>query len=221
MSAKKGKLRNPEGTVDSTGYNPRLSMPGARDIIEVKEESWFSIFLGWGKGILAFIVIVVFILAILYSGLAATLMVYSPLSSDASITDREWVIRNAWSETGNTPPVDEEVIISTVSETPEEFWNLIMIGWIGITNPATVKVISTDYDKVLVDENSRVALGSNPERILGTFSGSAAVQYDATKNPSLSYQLKDELLVECVAGDCTPGSIFIITEKQIFGKERV
>jgi hypothetical protein len=193
-------------------------MPGARDIVEVKEESWLSIILGWGKGVVAFALMATAIIALLYSGLAATLMIFSPTSPDS--TERSWVIRNAWTETGNRPPVGEEVVISTTSYMPSEFWNLILTGWKGIPDPAVVKIHSDDFDKLYIEKGT-VSLYSDPDTVFEEYVGSPAAKYDVEKETGPStFQIDGQFLVECISGGCEKGTYFVIDRDQIYGKEQ-
>lgn len=215
MALRKGKLRNNDGVVDSSGYTPRLSMQGSRDIVEVKEESWFSIAGGWIKGIIAFVLSLIVIIAGIYSGLAATLMFYSPISSDSS--SRSLIIRNAWVDTGNEPPIGEEVIISTDSKLPEEWWNAILVGWVGISSPAKVEILTPNFDKLYIEDGTVVSF-NDPDETFKPFVSSAAFKYDKKENPVLNHQLDGQYLVKCISGDCKEGTYFIIEETQIFGK---
>jgi len=211
MVNKKGKLRNNDGIVDSSDYIPRLAMPGARDIIETKEESWGHIALGWSKGFIGFILVALIIVAALYSGLAATLMMYSPISSNSS--SRVLVVRNTWSKTAGQPPLNTNVVISSTTALPSEWWNRVAVGWTGIANPAIVKISSTDYEKLYIANSKVTGLTS---KLNGNFTGSADFKYDPTAKAQ-NYQLKNEYLVQCVSGNCKPGTYSIISNSQIYG----
>lgn len=214
---KKGKFRNNDGIVNSSDYVPRLAMPGARDLIDVKEESWGRIILGWGKGLGAFILILVLLVGLLYSGLAATLMVLSSTSPNSD--SRDWVVRNTWSETGGKPPIGQEAIISATSGLPAEWWNRILVGWTGISAPATVRISSTDYETLYISDSKVSNLTTNES---GTFVGSAAYGYDSKEVPAeLNYKLDNEYLVECISGSCEKGTYFIIDATQVFGERQV
>lgn len=216
VNNKKGKLRNNDGIVNSSDYIPRLAMPGARDVVDVKEESWGQIVLGWSKGLVLFVLILILLIGLLYSGLSATLMMLSSTSPTSS--SREWVVRNTWSETGGTPPMEQEVIISATSALPAEWWNRIMVGWTGISNPATVRVVSNDYDTLYISDSKITNLTTNKT---GNFAGSAAYSYNAKEAPiEQNYKLDNEYLVECVSGSCKKDTYFIIDETQIFGERQ-
>lgn len=217
MVKKLGKLKDTSGIVDSSDYIPQLAMPGTHDIVEVKEESWGAIFAGWGRGLLAFVLVSVLFLGLLYSGLAATLMYYMPLYSDS--TSRSWVVRGTWSETGGKPPVNTEVVISADSYAPTEWWNNILVGWTGVSSPAVVSVQSNVYDTLYI-ENGKVSNLSNP-KINGAFLGSPNFPYDAAiDGAEQNHKLKDEYLVKCVSGSCTKDSLYIISKDQIFGEAK-
>lgn len=217
MSKKQGKLKDNSGIVDSSDYIPKLAMPGTSDIVEVKEETWGSIFVGWGKGLFAFVLVATLFIGFLYSGLAATLMYYMPVDSDSS--SRSWVVRGTWSETGGKPPLEEKVVISTDTYVPTEWWNNVLIGWTGVTKPAIVSIQSTPYDTLYI-ANGKVTNVSNPD-IKGDFSSSPSFPYDIeTDSAEQNHKLNNEYLVKCVSGSCTEGSLYIISKDQIFGEAK-
>jgi len=217
MANKKGALRNSDGVVDAADYIPRLAMPGARDVIDVKEESWGRIAFGWLKGLLAFGVILLLLVGLLYSGLSATLMMLSSVNSDSN--SREWVVRNTWGETGGKPPLDQKVVISTTKALPAEWWNRILVGWTGIAAPAVVRIASTDYEKLYI-ANSEVTNLTTEES--GEFTSSAAFQYNTDEElTEQNYKLDNEYLVECVSGSCEAGTYFVIDAVQIFGERQI
>lgn len=216
MANKKGILRNSDGVVDSADYIPRLAMPGAHDVIDVKEESWGHIALGWGKGLLGFGLILVILVGLLYSGLTATLMMLSPTSADTS--SREWVVRNTWTETGGKPPIDKQVVISTTKALPTQWWDLVTVGWVGIAAPAVVRIASTDYETLYIVDSKVTNLTTKDS---GSFISSPAFRYDTkTDLAEQNYKLDNEYLVECVSGSCEAGTYFIIDATQIFGERQ-
>ena len=215
MAKKQGKLKNSRGIVDSSDYNPQLAMPGAHDVVEIKEESWPSIIFGWIRGLIAFAIVAVLLLGVIYSGLAANLMMYVPLNPDSS--SRSWVVRGTWSETGGKPSVGEQAVVSEDTMFPEEWWNTILVGWAGISNPSIVKIQSTTYDKLYIN-NDKVTNLSN-EKVSGKFVTSPSYAVNATEGEQ-NFKLKNQYLVECVSGSCKPGTYFIVDVKQIYGEAR-
>jgi len=212
---RKGKLRNPDGVVDSTDYVPQLAMPGSHDVIEIKEESWGQIAFGWVRGAIAFILILAIFVAILYSGLSAYLMVYSATGKG---NEHSWVVRNTWSKTGGQPPLNSDVVISEDTTTPAQWYGFIAVGWTGISSPSTVKIVSTNYDKLYI-ANSKVSLVNNKAVRNEDFVGSPAYSYNPKKDSAeRNYQLRKQYLVECVSGNCKPNTYYVISKDQIFGE---
>lgn len=215
----KGRLRNNDGVVDSSNYTPKLAMPGARDIIEIKEESWPQIIFGWVKSLLGVLGVGLLVIAMLYSGLAANLMMYIPTSED--VTKRDLVVRNIWQDTGNKPPLNTNVVISTTNVLPENWFELIRVGWTGTENPAVVRIASTDFDTLYIVEDEVVNLGESGET--GTFVGSPSFPHYSeleTYSEEQNVVLDNQFLVECISGACEPGTFFIISDNQIFGEQR-
>lgn len=223
VSKKQAKLIDKSATVQSDDQVGALSVPGAQ-IVEVQEESWASIIFGWLKNIFIFLALAAVVLAALYSGLAATIIVYSPTNSEG---DRNFVLRGTWSETGGIPPVGTEVAISQDTLAPKDnWWDWIPIGWTGIPNVSTVEIATTDYDKLYINnvpnEGTKVVVLEN-ESINGEFKRSPALPLkDKEDNVAfeVNHQLKNEFLVHCVSGSCEKGTYFVISKDQIFGEIR-
>lgn len=215
---RKGKLRNPDGVVDSTDYVPQLAMPGSHDIIEIKEETWGQIILGWIKGGFAFVLVLILFLALLYSGLSAYLMVFSPTGPDRE--GYSWVVRNTWSETGNIPPIGSTVVISESTTAPDSWYEFVPVGWLGISDPSVVKVVSKNYDTLYLN-NSKVSIVGESGVREGNFVGSPSYSYDSEKDAAeKNYKLKHQYLVECVSGNCEAGTYYVVNEGQIYGEKR-
>lgn len=216
----KGKLQNNnDGIVDSSNYTPKLSMPGAREIVEVKEETWLQIIFGWMKSLIGVIVVALLVATVLYSGLSANLMMYIPTSTETM--QRDLVVRNTWQESGNRPPLNTQIVISTTSTLPENWFGLIRVGWLGTDNPAIVRVASTEFDVLYILEDKVTNLGASGDE--GKFVSSPAFPHspeDETYTEEQNISLNGEYLVECLSGACEPGTYFIITNSQIFGEKR-
>ena len=218
---KQGKLIDKSATVQSDGQVGEFSVPGAQ-VIEVEEESWFSIIFGWVRGIIVFLLLTLAVLAALYSGLAATMLVYS----DTGEGEYNLVLRGAWSDTGGEPPLGTQVAISSTTEAPQNWWDWIVTGWIGIPSPATVEVVSTNFDRLYVERTTdggpiTVVVLDN-ETIRGTLVPSTVLpltKYD-TAPFETNYQLDNEYLVRCVVGACEPGTYSVVSKTQIFGEVR-
>lgn len=214
MTKKQAKFKDSSGIVDSSDYTPKLSMPGAHDIVEVQEESWSSIIFGWAKGALAFVAVAFVLIGLLYSGLAAFLMSYVPTDSESS--SRSWVVRGTWSETGNQPPFDSTVVISKTVPSTDDWIENIKIGWIGITDPAVVLIKSTPFDELHIFDGKVTNVNSSEAQ--GKLVSSLA--FDSVAEDTQSYKLKNQYLVECVSGSCEAGTYFIIDENHIYGEVR-
>lgn len=223
VSKKQAKLIDKSATVQSDGQVGALSVPGAQ-VVEVQEESWASIIFGWLKNIFIFVALAAAVIATLYSGLAATIIVYSPTDDTG---DRSFVLRGTWSETGGIPPVGTEVAISQNTAAPtNNWWDWIPIGWTGIPNVSTVEIVTTDYNKLYISNTPNV--GTNVvvlenESINGEFKRSPALPLKDKEDDvafEINHQLKNEFLVRCVAGNCEEGTYFVISKDQIFGEIR-
>lgn len=220
----KGELVDKSATVKNDLSMGEFSVPGTQ-IIEVEQESWFSIFLGWGKSIIAFVLLALAVIALLYTGLATTILVYSPTGDGAS---RNIVLRGAWSDSGGIPPIGSEVVISASDAAPTtNWWEWAPIGWAGIPNVATVEIVSTNYDKLYIEKTATADTVNvvilNNETVNGVLEPSVAFPMREQKDLEsfkLNHQLSHEFLVKCVSGECTPGSYYIISDQQIFGEKR-
>jgi hypothetical protein len=212
---RKGKFRNPNGVVDSTDYTPQLALPGSQDIIEIKEETWLQIWMGWGRNFVAFLLAAVLFFMVLYAGLSSTLMIFSATGPDS---DRSAVVRGTWSETGGEPPIGSEAVISADTLSPDNWWEWIFLGYTGVSEPSVVKVLSKDYNTIAVNDNTSVNLAEDPNTPR-PFVSSNNFNYNPESGP-VTYKLKEEYLVECVSGTCAPGTTFIIAAKQIYGEVR-
>lgn len=213
MVKKQGKFIDTHGIVDVSDYIPQLAVAGEHDIVATKEESWLSILLGWAKGSILFIVIGLLFLALLYSGLSATLMSYVKTGPHSP---HSLVVRGTWSSTGSIPPVYAKAVISDTTFVPTNWWGNIVVGWMGIKNPSIVKIMSGPYDKIAV-VNSKVSNLTN-NAVGGGFVSSPEFTYNSTKNNDISYTLKGEYLVQCISGTCQPGTYFIINPGQVYGE---
>lgn len=224
MARKKGNFVDTTATVESDGQAGMFSVPGAQ-IIEVEQESWLSIFAGWFKSIILFLALAAAVLAVLYSGLSATIMVFSPVGS----SQYEIVIRNAWADEGGIPPEGTLVAVSP-TDSPQNWWEWITVGWLGIPNASEAKIVSTNYDKLYIagpDSENLTVVNLANESVNGKFWTSKAIPVDEDKtNIEFNHVLKNQYLVECVAGACAAGNedgepvYFVVDETQIYGEVR-
>jgi hypothetical protein len=212
---RKGKFRNPHGVVDSTDYTPQLALPGSQDIIEIKEETWLQIGVGWARNFVAFILAAILFFMVLYAGLSSTLMIFS---STGPGSDKSAIVRGTWSETGGKPPIGDEAVISADTLSPDNWWEWIFLGYTGISEPSVVKVLSKDYNTIAINDNTSVNLAENPN-VQRPFVSSTDFKYNPESGPT-TIKLNKEYLVECVSGTCAPGTTFVIAAKQIYGEVR-
>jgi hypothetical protein len=239
MSKKYGKFRDTKGVISPGDDSaPEFGVQGA-EIIEVEEESWFSIILGWVKGIIGFAVALVLVIASLVTILGMTLIVYSPITVTDDITDRTLVARGVWNKTGGTPPVGTIAVVSgnSMAPTGENWWDWVSITWVGIPNASKVKILTNSYEKLYISvkadrtDSEKVVYDAtvqsidNPD-ISGKFVQSPKLVFKNYEPKKLSdsyefnYQLNDSYLVECVEGSCEPGTFFVVAEGQLFGEVR-
>jgi hypothetical protein len=222
MARKSGKFLDKSATIDSSDQIGRLTVPGA-EIVEVQQEGWGSIILGWIKNIFGFGILLVLFLAVLITGLGMTVMTYSMVGDDST---RSIVLRGAWADTGGKPPVGTEVAVSESKLAPtSDWWEWASITWLGIPNASTVEIVSTDYDKLYISGTKEKAVITNLSNVeeTGPFYDSGALNlsdYEDNEKVEFNHQLKKEYLVKCISGSCTEGSYFVVTKGQIYGEVR-
>lgn len=223
MARKKGKLRDRSAIIDSRDQQPQFSVPGA-EIVEVEQEGWGSIIFGWGKNLIGFIAGLFILVVVLFTALSCTIMVFAPL--EGNTLDRTIVLRGAWKDTGGNPPLNTEIIISQTKPAPtaKNWWEWAIIGWKGIDTPTKVKIVSTNHDKLYINgtQNSATITNLSTPEINGTLESNWVIDLSKYKTETyeFNHQLKDEWLVECVSGDCTPNTLFVIGKQQIYGETR-
>lgn len=232
MARKYGKLRDTKGVIDTSDQTPQLSVPGS-EIVEIEEESWASIIFRWSKGIIAFFLSAIVIIALLFTIMACSLMVFSPVEKEGQIFDRTLVVRGTWADTGGIPPVGTEVVVSNNQYAPtDKWWDWALIGWHGIPNPSRVEIATTNYDKLYIsgtveqleDEKvnyeATVTSVNNPE-VTGEFFQSPALDLKKFKKDAtfeFNHTLDEQYLVKCISGKCEPGTFFVVDKGQIFGE---
>lgn len=230
MARKRGKFIDKSSTVTSDDQVGMLSVPGA-EVVEVEQESWFSIILGWSKSIIGFVLLLIVVLALLFTGLGTSILTFTPLNPDNAL-QREIVLRGAWAETGGQPPLETVVAVSHSAPAPtaENWWNWAPIAWVGIENPSKVTIVSTDHDEIVIGgtkedawvvNKSSVTTDDKPiEGELVSSAGHSFQSFDEGADVSDSFKLKNAYLVKCISGSCEPGTFFIIPETYIYGEVR-
>lgn len=224
MARKTGKFLDKTSTVSADDQVGMLSVPGA-EIIEVQEETWPSIIWGWFKGLLGFGLLLAIIGAGLFTGLGMTILNYAPLDPDSS--ERSIVLRGAWADTGGNPPVGTTAAVSSSKPAPtSNWWEWATISWVGIPNPSTVTIASTDYDELYITgtlDNMTVTSINNPT-VKGDFVAPAFMDLEDTYEEGETFEenlkLDKQYLVQCVSGTCEPGTYFVVNETQIYGEVR-
>jgi hypothetical protein len=201
----KTKLKKEQAEiVDSSTERPQLHLPGVQDILEVKEESWPSIILGWFKGILLFAVFTTAVLALIYVALAGTVMFVANPSGQSLVLVARGTFTGGIAEKGST------LYISETSKAPTTFFDNLLVGFTGGEDASTVKVESTQYDLLILDDETVKVDG---ETIEGRFIASPA-------NAIVSGQLRldNTYLVSCVSGNCEKGTLYVVNQSQVFGE---
>lgn len=193
-------------------YIPQFALPGSSELVTLREESWGQILLRWVQNLFLYVLLLAVVGAALYSGLAANLLSFSPTGSASG--EQSLVLRNTWQENGGKPPVGEEAVISATEPLPDDPIGKIRVGWTGITDPATVTVLSNNMDRLQV-RGDEVQVGDQWVKL--TNSAAYEVTPDAAEAP---VQLDGQFLVQCVEGACEPGSYTIIDQAQIYGERR-
>lgn len=232
MARKYGKLRDTKGVIDTSDQTPQLSVPGS-EIVEIEEESWASIIFRWVKGIIAFLLSAVAIVALLFTIMACSLMVFSPVENEGQIFDRTLVVRGTWADNGGEPPLGTEVVVSNNQYAPtDKWWDWALIGWQGIPSPSKVEIVSTSYDKLYITgtttqledekvEYTATVTSVKDSNVTGEFLQSPSLGLKKYKNDAtfeFNHTLDDQYLVKCISGNCEPGGFFVVDKGQIFGE---
>lgn len=192
-------------------YTPQFALPGSNELVSLKEEPWGSIILRWMQSLFLYILLLVVIVATLYSGLAATLLVLSPTGGEDNRLSL--VVRNMWQDTGGRPPVGEQAVISTSTPLPEDILSKVAIGWTGIPDPAYVTVASDHMDALKV-RGGEVLINDTWQPL----ASSDAYQIVENGTAETTVQLRDQYLVECLEGSCEPGTYLIVNSEALYGQ---
>lgn len=222
MARKTGKFIDKSATVDSSDQIGHLTVPGT-EILEVQQERWSSIIGAWFKNIIGFVLLLALFIAILITGLGCTVMTFNAVGDNG---ERSIILRGAWADTGSKPPIGTKIAVSQTTLAPtSNWWEWATITWTGIPTASTVKVVSTDYDKLYISGDLKKAEITNiaTPKVKGTFAPSIEVnlsKYKEGETFEFNHQLKNEYLVECISGSCTKGTYFVINKGQIFGEKR-
>jgi len=201
----KAKLRSGQ-EIDGTTDKPSLNLPGAQDIIEMKEETWSSIILGWLRSAILFVLLTFLLLGVVYTVLAGTIIFAASPSSSGTVL----VARGTFVGAAATP--NSQIYISETTRNKDDFLNNIKVGFLGAPDPSIVTVESSQYDKVQIRNNSVVVNGKE-------ISGKFVDKTSPSKKPvTKTVQLNKEYLVSCKIGDCKAGTLYIIEQAQIYGE---
>jgi hypothetical protein len=202
----KARLRDNTEVVDGNSEKPKLNLAGVQDIIEVREETWGSIIAGWVKSILLFAVFAAFLLALVYTALSATIIFIAPAGHGSYIL----VARGTF--VGGIAPKGSSLYVSNSSSNPQDFLNNIKVGYTGAPSAAIVEVESSQFASVDIS-------GSNVS-IKGVQVAGKYVGKEAKESGSVTRQLNNEYLVKCESGSCVPGTLYIISQSQIYGQAK-
>lgn len=165
-----------------------------KDVVKEGAKSIFSLVL-WG------VVGLIFIVGTLYALLAATLMYLAPSTADdASSFEKFHVARDTF--TASQIPPGAVVYGSASSQVGNGFLDSMMEGFVGVTNPISMEVI-TGPSNVLDSKDGKLTIDGKPSSI--------------TSNMNRMV-LDDQFLVKCVEGSCKPGQHFVISVEGISGQ---
>jgi hypothetical protein len=203
--ADKVKLRKHGSLVNATSVEPeRQFAGGAQNIIEVKEESWASIILGWVKTIVGYFALVVVLLLAVYTGLAATVVFFSSVGGQTALVARGTFI-------GGIPDKGDMMYISNDTPDPKSPVNNVVVGFKGAPEASIVENMSAEYDKVSVS-------GNNIQIADQVINDAVLLNAKGDRVTSGTISLNNQYVVQCVTGACDADSYLVIDSKQIYGE---
>ena len=205
MGTKKPLFKKSGSPVDSSDYSPQLAFAGVPEIVEIKEQSWFSIIGSWFKGVILFLLLAVAVLVVVYGSLAATVMFITPVNGTNTLVARGTYV-------GGIPENGSKVLVSSSENAPDEFVGKIKVGFLGVPDAAVLKVESkTQYDKVTVVNGKVTVAGKAVKGTLLDPKTGKAMTND-------SFRLDNQYVTSCSAGACKEGTLVIVGPKRLFGE---
>lgn len=203
--AKKSKLSQGELSDDSSqNYRSPLAAPQSsnEELLETTQSTGKLIAGSLGRGIKALIMTVlftIFILIVIYTSLAGTLMFAAPVGS--STTEKAWVARGTF--VGGHPATGTIVYGSATQVASSDLLGKISDGYIGAPSSFIAEIISGPYGKISTGDKNEVL-----------FEGKGTGYYGEVKDNTLNQQY----LARCLSGSCAKGELVIVNGGNIIGE---
>lgn len=153
------------------------------------------------KGILFLVSFALILLAVLYSGLSATLMFTSP--SGDSATNRIWVARSAFP--GGIVPNGAYVYGSASGKADPSILTKVTEGYVGTTKFFVAETIAGPAGNISKNADGFIVVDGTATSFKGEVSDKS---------------LNKEYLAVCKEGACKPGSIITIPQDNIVGEAK-
>lgn len=203
--AKKSKLSDGESFEDnSQTYRSPLAAPKSSndELIETTQSTGALIAGSLGRGIKALLLTIlftIFILTVIYTSLAGTLMFAAPVGT--SVTEKAWVARGTF--VGGHPSAGAIVYGSATQAANSDLLSKVSDGYIGAPNSFIAEVISGPF--------GNISTGANKEVL---FDGKGTGYYGEVKDNTLNQQY----LARCISGSCAKGELVIVNGGNIIGE---
>jgi hypothetical protein len=203
--AKKSKLSQGELSDDSSqNYRSPLAAPKSSndELIETTQSTGKVIAGSLGRGVKALLITVlftIFILIVIYTSLAGTLMFAAPVGS--SMTEKAWVARGTF--VGGHPATASIVYGSSSKVASSDLLGKIEDGYIGAPDSFIAEIISGPYGNISTGANNEVL-----------FNGKGTGYYGEVKDNTLNQQY----LARCISGSCAKGELVIVNGGNIIGE---
>jgi hypothetical protein len=203
--AKKSKLSQGELSDDgSQNYRSPLAAPHSsnEELVGTTQSTVALIAGSMGRGLKALILTVlftIFILVVIYTSLAGTLMFAAPVGSSA--TEKAWVARGTF--VGGHASTGTIVYGSATQVASSDLLQKISDGYIGAPDSFIAEVISGPYGKISTGDKKEVV-----------FDGKGTDYYGEVKDNTLNQQY----LARCLSGSCAKGELVIVNGGNIIGE---
>tara|TARA_B100001146_G_scaffold210106_1_gene207674 strand:+ start:9 stop:653 length:645 start_codon:yes stop_codon:yes gene_type:complete len=198
----KPSLKRGGAAVDTTDIRPALAFDSSQDIIMFSEESWLSILWSWVKSAFLFFVAALVIMVVLYVTLAATLVFVANVDNEPVVVARGTFL-------GGIPQAGDTVFVGSGTPGNDPLTKL-QEAFIGVPDPKVATVLTEPGDVVSAGNGTVTVNGQSQS---GTFVNSSGAPSGLG-----STALTNQALVECVTGECEPGTFFLIPLDQVYGE---
>jgi hypothetical protein len=176
-------------------------MPGAEDIVEVRLPTWGEIVMGWLKPTVLFALLTAVLLFVLYVGSAATNIFFASVGGESLVVARGTFV-------GNVAPPNSKVYVSTSTPDGANFLSNLKTGFLGVPDPAIVRVRSGLYDRIKIQGGELLV----NDKSVGP-AGSVTI------NNGSSAKLSRQYVAECVSGSCGKvGSLLLVPQQNVYGE---